>query len=156
MRCSRSPPFRLHYYRHQCPVTRCLRCCCHRWRHAERTRSASWSQQLPSSAFGDAGALSVLSSPCNGQAACSPVGLATPLTIPAPIPLHPCQALPRPQTQALPPIKHCLRQVRQRQHQRSSHRRTQSPPPPPRVQTHPCRDARAWPQPIFWAATFIC
>jgi len=80
----------------------------------------------------------------NGQAACSPVGFATPPTVPAPAPLHPCQAplrpcqaLPRPQIQVLLPAKQHPRQARQRQHQRSSRRRTQSPPPP-RVQTHPC------------------
>ncbi len=114
----------------------------------QRTRSASWSQQLPSFASGDASALRVPSSPCNGQAACSPAGLATPPTVHAPAPLRPRQAFPRLQTQALPPTKQCPCQARQRQHQRSSHHRTQSPPPPPFVQTHPCRDVPTWPQPV--------
>jgi len=100
---------------------------------------------LPSSASGNAGALSVPSSPHKGQAACSPAGLATPPTVLAPTPLHPRQALPRPQTQALPPTKQRLHQARQRQHQRLSHHRTQSPLPPPRVQTHPCHDVPTWP-----------
>jgi len=89
--------------------------------------------------------LSVPSSPRNGQAACSPAGLATPPTVPMHALLRPRQALPRPQTQALPPTKQRPRQARQRQHQQSFHRRTQSPPPPPCVQTHPCHDMPAWP-----------
>jgi len=113
------------------------------------TRSTSWSQQLPSFAFGDADALSVPSSLRNWQAACSLAGFATPPTVPAPTSFHPCQAFPGPQTQALPPTKQRPRQAHQHQHQRSSRRRTQSPPPPPRVQTHPCRDVPAWPQPVF-------
>ncbi len=121
----------------------------------QRTTSASWSEQLPSSAFGDADVLSVSSSPRNGQAACSLVGLATPPTVHACAPLCPRQALPHPQTQALPPAKQRPRQARQHQHQRSSRRRTQSPPPP-RVQTHPCRDVPTWPQPVSWAAAFVC
>ncbi len=100
-------------------------------------------RRMRSTSSSDANALSVSSSPCNGQAACSPAGLATPPTIPALAPLHFRQALPRPQTQALPPTKHRPRQVRQRQHQWSSHHRTQSPPPPPHVQTHPCHDVPA-------------
>ncbi len=91
---------------------------------------------------GDAGALSVPSSPHNGQAACSPAGLATLPTVPTLALFRPRQALPRSQTQALPPTKQHPRQARQRQHQRSSRRQTQSPPPP-RVQTHPCRDVPA-------------
>jgi len=84
---------------------------------AQRRRS----QQLPSSTSGDTGALSILSSPRNKQAACSLTGLATPPTIPMLAPLRPRQALPRPQTQALPPAKQRPRQTRQRQRQRSSH-----------------------------------
>ncbi|CAK9870044.1 unnamed protein product [Sphagnum jensenii] len=54
---------------------------------------------------------------CNRQATCSPIGLATPPTIPAPIPLHPRQALPHPQIQAPPLAKQCPRQAHQRKHQ---------------------------------------
>jgi len=87
-----------------------------------------------------------LSSPLNEQAACSPAGLATPPTVLTPASLCPHQALPRPQT--LPPAKQHPHQAHQRQHQRSPRRRTQSPPLPPRVQTHPCHDVPAWPQPV--------
>ncbi len=89
---------------------------------AQRTRLASWSQQLPSSAFGDANALSVLSSPCNGQAAYSPARLVTPPTVPVPAPLRPRHALPRLETQAFPLAKQRPHQARQRQHQRLSRR----------------------------------